>query len=397
MKRLFRRHVAPLLAGFAALPGAIEADTPEGFQWHGFAAGGAVQTDDNAFFGDSENLSFDFLEAGINASYRLSSRVLLSGQLLSRRAGDLYDGSPQLDYALLNLTLSASPRQRSVLHLGRIKNPLGLYNATRDVPFTRPGIFLPQTVYFDKTRNTMLSTDGAMLSSEWYTRYGEISLEVGAGRPVADENVEWVFLGLDFPGKLRPGWDSLVGALWYRSPDERLRLGISGLSVESDYRPGSGFDLQAGTLGVDVALLSAQYDWNRVSLAAEYLYLPLRWRDFGPLMPFDESDGESYYLQATLRLRPDVHLMARWERGVSDRDDRNGFAQSERAFGLLPHFDFYDRSWTFGATWHLNRHLMLRGEYRRHTGTYVLSSRENSPEDLRRNWQMLAAQFAIRF
>jgi len=380
-----------------AVLGCAVAMADERLQWHGFAALSAVKTDRNAFFGDSEDLSFDFREAGINASYRLNSRVLLSGQVLSRRAGELYDGSPQVDYALVNVTLAESLSNRTALHLGRIKNPLGLYNATRDVPCTRPGIFLPQSLYFDKTRNTMLATDGVMLSSQWRTGRGDISFDIGAGRPLVDKNFEWAMLGLDFPGKLDPGWDALVAALWYHSPDERLRLGISGLSAKSDYEPGGGFDLQAGELSVNMALLSAQYDWYRWSLAAEYLYLPLRWENFGPLMPFDESNGESYYLQGMYRPRRDIELMARWERGVTDRDDRGGFAQAERALGLLPHFDFYDRSWTFGATWHVSRHLMLRGEYSQRSGTYVLSSRENLPEDLSRKWHIFAAQIALRF
>jgi hypothetical protein len=46
---------------------------------------------------------------------------------------------------------------------------LGLYNETRDVPFTHPGIFLPQVVYFDRVRNLVLSTDGAMLYGERYS------------------------------------------------------------------------------------------------------------------------------------------------------------------------------------------------------------------------------------
>jgi hypothetical protein len=384
------------LTGLLAMV-AADRTMAEGLQVHGFAAQSLIKTDRNALFGDSEDGSLDYREAGVNASYQLNSRMLLSGQVLSRRSGELYDGDLQVDYALLNITLAASPTLRSTLHLGRIKNPIGLYNATRDVPFTRPGILLPQSVYFDKTRNTLLSTDGAMLSTEWYGKFGEVSLELGAGRPVTDKNVEWVLLGNDFPGQLEPDYDSVVGALWYRSPGQRLRLGISGLSADSQYKPAGVFDLGAGDLSVAFAVLSAEYDWNRWTLSAEYVHLPLRWRDFGPFFPFDGTDGESYYLQTTFRPHARVELMARYERGMADRDDRNGFAQSANTGGQIPHFDFYDRSWTLGATWHLNRHWMLRTEYSNRTGTYTLSPRENMPGGLSKNWQMFAGQIAFRF
>lgn len=366
-------------------------------QLHGFAAQSLIHTDRNSLFGDSQDISLDYREAGVNASLQLNPRVLLSGQVLSRRSGALYDGDLQIDYALLNLNLLASPTLRSTLHLGRIKNPVGLYNATRDVPFTRPGILLPQSVYFDKTRNTLLSTDGAMLSADWYAGFGEVSLQLGVGRPVTDKNVEWVLLGDDFPGELKPDFDSVVGALWYRSPDQRLRLGLSGLSADSDYKPAGPFDLGAGQLSVAFAVLSAEYDWNRWTLSAEYLRLPLRWRDFGPFFPFSKTNGESYYLQAAFRPAPRFELLARYERGVADRNDRKGFAQSATTGGLIPNFDFYDRSWTAGATWRVNQHLMLRAEYSNRSGTYTLSPRENAPPDLSRDWHMFAAQIAVRF
>lgn len=258
-------------------------------------------------------------------------------------------------------------------------------------------MFLPQTVYFDKTRNTILSTDGAMISSEWRTRLGEFSLDFGAGRPVTDDNVEWVLLGADNPGKLDPDYDQLIGALWYQSPDERLRLGVSGLSIDSGYDPSGPFDLGPGEVSVAFAILSARYDWDRWTLAAEYVHLPLEWQGFGPFFPFSESDGESFYVQAAYRPLSRLELMARIERGFADRNDRNGERQSAQTGGFVPPFDFFDRSWTVGATWHVNRNLMLRAEYSRREGTYALSPRENDPGSLRRDWQLFAAQIALRF
>jgi hypothetical protein len=53
-------------------------------------------------------------------------------------AGDMYDGTPALDYALVDLTLAETDSHSLGLRLGRLKNPFGLYNETRDVPLYPP-------------------------------------------------------------------------------------------------------------------------------------------------------------------------------------------------------------------------------------------------------------------
>ncbi len=163
-----------LLAAGAAAAGEGGVTTGwERLQIHGFASVTAVKTSDNRFFGDSPSTSLDFIEVALNASYQFNPRLLFAGQVLARRAGDMYDGTPSLDYGLADVTLTETATHRLGVRLGRLKNPLGLYNETRDVPFTRPTIFLPQVVYFDKVRNMALSSDGMMLFGDLYTGQGE--------------------------------------------------------------------------------------------------------------------------------------------------------------------------------------------------------------------------------
>jgi hypothetical protein len=64
---------------------------------HGFLSQGIVNTSDNRWFGDSPDTSYSFTEAALNGSYRITPKFLVSGQLLMRLAGDIYDGSPTLD------------------------------------------------------------------------------------------------------------------------------------------------------------------------------------------------------------------------------------------------------------------------------------------------------------
>ena len=67
-------------------------------QVHGFATQGVIWTSDNRFFGDSPNVSTEFTELGINGSVRPRQDLLLSAQLLSRRAGDTDGGDIRLDF-----------------------------------------------------------------------------------------------------------------------------------------------------------------------------------------------------------------------------------------------------------------------------------------------------------
>jgi hypothetical protein len=369
----------------------------ERLQIHGFASLTGVKTSANRFFGDSQDGSLDFAEVAINASYQLNPRILFSGQVLARFAGDMSDGTPALDFGLIDLTLVESARQRLGVRLGRLKNPLGLYNETRDVPFTRPSIFLPQVIYFDKVRNLLLSTDGMMIYGDFYTEHGNVSATLTGGQAVVDQNVEWTLLGDDFGGRMRPRGVSWVGSLWYASPQERLRLGLSGVVQSFSYQPAPVADFEAGRMVVRYLILSAQYNTEHWTLSSEYGRLPLKYQNFGEFFPYRTLHGVGYYLQGTYRLRPTVGLVLRYEEGFADRKDQDGTNASALLGGAVPPYDYFAKIWTLGVRWDLNPNLMLRLDYERHQGTYSLATRENDPAGLVKDWDLVALQLAVRF
>ncbi|MCF7983581.1 MAG: OprO/OprP family phosphate-selective porin [Thiohalocapsa sp.] len=391
--------IVALLLGWLGSADAAESYW-ERIQIHGFASQALVYTSDNRWFGDSPDTSFDFTEIGLNASLRLHPRLLFSGQALFRRAGEMSDGDIALDYGLADISLHSSAEGRLGVRLGRIKNPLGLYNETRDVPFTHPGIFLPQVVYFDRVRNLVLSMDGAMLYSELYRPFGNLSLTLGAGKPVLDKNVEWAYLNGDFPGKMKPDGNSWLASLWYTTASERLKLGLSGatLSIEFDPDRRAPLTLDAGGLEFVYWIASAQYNTEQWTLTAEYAREPIQWRGFGYPIPDRDATGEGYYLQGTYRLRPDLELMLRYEEGYADVDDRDGRGLERETGGLLPANAGFSKILTAGLRWDINAHWMLRAEYAYNNGTFILSTRENPPPDDRaRYWHLLSVQAAFRF
>ena len=146
---------------------------PDGVQIHGFASQAMISTNHNNFFGNTENKTgFDFTELGANVSWRLNPSLQLSAQAISRRAGEADNGALRLDFATVDYTLHASENARYGVYLGKIKNPYGLYNETRDVASTRPSILLPQSIYLDRIRNFVLSSPGVAI-------YGDNTLPIG--------------------------------------------------------------------------------------------------------------------------------------------------------------------------------------------------------------------------
>ena len=132
----------------------------EGFQVHGFLSQGYFLTSNhNNLFGDSTHGgSLGFTEIGVNVSWVPRPDVQLAIQGLSRRAGGAAEGEPELDFALLDYAAVETADRRLGARVGRVRLPFGLYNDARDVPFTRPSILLPQSIYFNGPASWLFRT-----------------------------------------------------------------------------------------------------------------------------------------------------------------------------------------------------------------------------------------------
>jgi hypothetical protein len=368
---------------------------PADLQIHGFLSQGFVKTSDNRFFGPSDDGSWDFREIAVNASYRMQPDLLFSGQLLSRKAGEMYDGSPRLDYGLVDYTLIMRGDLQAGFRLGRLKNPLGFYNDTRDVPFTRPSIFLPQSIYFDRVRNLVLSSDGGGVYSNMLSDWGDFYFQLNIGRLDVDKNVEYAFLLTDWPGELETDDPWFTGRLMYEWDGGRVRLAASGATGELNYKPGVNDFLQAGTVDIDYWILSAQYNEESWSLTAEWMNEPVSWSHFGNLVGLNNGTAEGWYVQGAYRPFEAWELVLRYDVSYLSKSDRSG----ERASQVLntPAHNFYAKDLTFGVRWDVTSEFMLRAEYHRIEGGSWLSVRENDPQTMEKNWDMFSILASYRF
>ena len=382
----------------APVPSVLAADPGSELQVHGFATQGYVNTTDNRFFGDSEDGSFEFTELGINASYKATPSVLLSGQLLSRNAGDMYDGSPTVDYALVDWNIANTEEYAYGIMLGRIKNTLGLYNDTRDVAFTRPSIFLPQQIYFDTVRNLLLSADGAHLYGRFYTDLGSVALNLGAGSNPVDQNVETSYLGADFPGGMDSDGVSFIARAEYETHDGAWRMALSGAKATLAFDSRYPSIIGSGEIDLLYWVASLQYNAERWALTAEYMEEPVDFDGFGDPVDDRDSTVQGYYLQGSYLIRNDLEWIIRYSEGFADKDDRSGRKMSANSGGWAPPHTFYQKDWVLGLRWDVTPNFMLRAEYQWSDGTWTLSRRENPvPGDTEKNWEMFSLLGSYRF
>ena len=375
-------------------------DSPTGdwlddFQFHGFLAQSYINTTDNNFFGDSIDGSFDFQEFGLNSLWRPSPNLQLAAQIVARDAGETDDGKLRFDYAFIDYSFLHSDTGGAGVRIGRVVNPYGFYNETRDIAATRPSILLPQSVYFDVNRNFALSSDGVHVYHQSGDQTGDYNFQFGIFEPrMSDPDFEPAIFFQPVPGSLE-GKTSWMGRMLYEYDLGRLRLALTAAEINVEYNPGELDPIAAGDFQFRPYLLSAQYTWALWSVTAEYAKRTSELRNFG-VLPDTEFTGTSYFVQGAYRLAPKWEVFLRYDDLVWDDDDPDG-KEFAAATGL-PDYMRYARDWTIGAKWDINNYLMLRAEWHEVEGTGWLSLLENpNPSATSKDWNLFALSISARF
>ncbi|MFO7580831.1 MAG: hypothetical protein R6W74_11595 [Nitrosomonas halophila] len=366
---------------------------------HGFLSQGYVKTNKNNFFGKSTgDGSFDFREIGLTASLRPLSKLQLSGQLLHRSAGEGSRGGIRIDFGFLDYNFINTPDTEFGMRLGRMKNPLGFYNDTRDVPFTRPSILLPQSIYFDRTRNLALASDGAQLYGESRADWGNITAQFGTVFPqVDDRDTEVAILHRRRPGDLETKL-SYIGRIAYEQVDGRFRLAVSGAQVNAGYDPAIDDELASGSFKFTPLILSAQYNAEKWSITSEYALRMFRWKNFDHPLIDQKLTGESIYVQGIYRFFPNWEAVLRYDLLFTDRKDRDGQKFHTQTNRQRPAHSRFAKDLTFGLRWNATPAIMLSAEYHRINGTAWLSPLDNTdPLATGKNWNLFAFQASYRF
>jgi hypothetical protein len=366
---------------------------PETVQIHGFASQSYLHTTENQFFGHTTDTgSLDFTEMGINGSWRPLSNLQTSMQVVYRRAGRTDDSDLRIDFGFLDYSFLSEADNLAGVRLGRVVNPFGLYNDTRDMPFTRPSILLPQSIYFDITRNFALSGDGIQIYGEQRSQFGDFQLQVNgfysrANDPSWRDAIFGPALG---PGKA-DGELSWIGRLMYEWGGGKVRLGVTSGEVNLDYNPHAP-TLNTASLSFQPILFSAQYNAENWSLTGEYAIRTSDFRNY--VIPEMSLTGESYYVQGTYRFTSEWEGFLRYDVLYADRDDRNGKKFAAATGGNA--YDQFAKDLTVGLRWDVTPSIMLRGEYHYIEGTGWTSPAENQ-SGTSKYWDLFALSVSFRF
>ena len=166
-----------VLVGLALLSTAVESAWSVDYQFHGYADQGLLWSSDNDYFGHSTIGSLDYYELGLNGTIALRPELLVSAQGAIRAAGATFTGRPRLDYALADYRFLNAERYSAGVRVGKVKNPAGFFNETRDDVFTRPSILLP-AAYGDNQnqRDLIYGGPGGQVYGDLTVRNHEISV-----------------------------------------------------------------------------------------------------------------------------------------------------------------------------------------------------------------------------
>ena len=390
--RLFEGFVVSLM--FIAVAPAYSFEPLEKLQVHGFASQGYFLSSENNLYGESSKShgTLGLTEAGVNMSIRPTNSIRLAIQGIYRHAGAM-DESAQIDYALLDWSFLNHEDLRMGLRLGRIKNPFGFYNETRDVAFTRPSITLP-SIYYERSRNMLLSADGGQLYVDNTTPIGNFSFQLNVGE-LGDEleEIEIAILSFDAPGHLE-NKQSFIGKLGYENTSGATRLAFSYADADMEYKPTSGDFLDNGHLNFKLFLFSAQQTIGAITLTGEYLRQENIFEDFGPFYPKATPTSESYYIQGDYHLNDHFKAYTRYDALFSNKDDRNGKYYPPN----IPRSTAFTKDYMIGLQWNPSTQWMLQAEYHRINGTALLSFADN-PDRLavKQHWSVFTLQLSYRF
>lgn len=360
---------------------------------NGFISQGYIITDDNNVNGNSESGTFKLTEVGLNASKRISPRLRIASQIITRRVNAKSDGDINIDYAFIDYKAPINQNNQWGARLGRVKNALGLYNETQDVAFTRPSIYAPKAIYFDFARDLQLSSDGILFNFENRSNIGTTLFETGYGKARANRETEELLLGNNTDGKFT-GETMFQSRLSLTSNDERWKIAYSRLDVGLDFRQAPSSPFPNGDIAIDLNLLSAEYNARNWVFSAEYLRMNYKVR-FPALFQFS-LPIESWYLQSQYYVDPNWSFYSRYENYFPDKNDKNG--QRLNAVTGRPAFFGFQKSLLAGVKWQPNKSWMLMLELQNNRGVALLNTNFGlDSSDTEKNWQMLSVMLSYRF
>lgn len=373
--------IAALGLGLSTSANAIDA---AGVDIHGFASQGFVYTKDQDSFiaGNSGDGSFNFNEFGANFSKQVTPDVRIGLQVFAQDRGNYGKDDIQLDWAYGDYRFADYLGFRA----GKIKNPIGLYNETRDTDSLRTSILLPQGIYADAQRESAIAISGGGIygtlpagsvgAFAYQIQVGVLPMETEGGTAQqlnykANSSTSTKVVGTNTVTTTGTNTAHLTSAgsdttvlhhLEWRPPIDGLRLTVTGIHTNTNFEVEDTARIATTTqAGVTTAafvprsnsisnkhlhkyLFSGEYTFRDLVVAGEYMR-----QDFdanstasvflnkGTTQVMSKSTPtkrDSWYVGATYRINDLLELGTYYNEYYANRDVRSADYQKDSALSL---------------------------------------------------------------
>jgi len=367
--------------------------------WHGFISQGFALTDDNNFLGSSSDGSFKFDEAGLNASWRALNQLQFSAQVLYKQIGNSEPKGTQLDFAIADWRAIDTFDVGVGLRLGRLKNPYGFYNETRDVAATRLGILLPESIYVDYLREVLHSSDSIGVYGHKEFSTGTLSFNTVFGKPILNDQITSVLInslpGLPTKGDIR-NERAVASQLSFEDGSGKWRSAFSYIKFGGDFQPGAGEIYSPGSVETEQYMLSVELNWENWQLVSEYQLRNIKNRKI--LGSTINTDGVSHYWQLGYRFSPVLKGYFRHDVAYLNKNDKSGEKQQLSTGGAFIARDAFAKDYTAGLSYQPSFEWSFGLEVHHINGTFWLPDLEN-PDVInqKQRWNMLLLHAAYRF
>lgn len=411
-----------LMLGLTLRTGLIVASEP---LVQGYVSQGIIYSGDNPFFDDDTGWNANYRELGLNLTWSLNDKVRFAGQLLSRKAGDLDDGDPRIDFLLMDYQVYASEGFTTGIRLGRVKNQYGIYNTTRDVPHGRPGVFVPPSVYFESLRDALISSDGGNVYFKWNNELADISLDIYGGEAhFENEALEYQLFQVDMPGGFEDPTGGGIHLVVQPKALSDLSLGVTLIEIETEYEDAPSFglaDLPGAVAALTVnpssfplyitnleaeaemSLYSVQYAPGDWIFSGEYLTIDIELKETEILhapVPADQFrdsfELNAWYLQAEWLASNKLSMYVRYEELYNNKDDKDGsdYAMTNGGNPVTQ----YNKAITLGTRWYFTPDLSLTAEYSTNEGAaFINGQAEVDYAALKEDWDLFILQMSFHF
>lgn len=378
---------------------------------NGFISQGYLKTDKNNFQGETEKKgSFQFNEMGIKFSSMVSNNLFIGMQFFARDLGNLGNDEITLDWAYADYIINNAIGVRA----GIIKIPYGFYNESRDSDIMRASIFLPNCIYSEPWRDSLVSMKGMGLYGTLFN-YFSYQLQTGGSQVPLDGGIAKQFMGI-VDGQTTSFTTENFSIANFQISDiiDGLRFGFCyyywKFNLEVDIRlpatSGQNLSLPASSEGdINTWIAGVEYTYNRLTISAEYSIFKYDAPIEVELFPMSINlctNAELYYINLSYQLTDFFTIGTYYSSGYADKNDRDGkkWEKTYQASGFPAHSAF-SKDTCISLRIDINPYwiLKLEGHYFEGTAAAFITDNkdENGKVDLEKYWKLFAVKVMFVF